>query len=81
MSGPLAGGRQEANQQPCFLDKIITPTAFADSRPGLLQPWVSASSVLLTLKELDRGHQAVANTFGVYRRVELRDPRVEATLV
>ncbi len=26
----------------CFLDKIITPTAFVNSSPGLLQPWVSS---------------------------------------
>jgi len=29
-----------------FLAKIITPTAFANSSPGLLQPWVSVRLVL-----------------------------------
>ncbi len=74
--------RNLCNKPPtsCFLDKIITPTAFVNSSPGLLQPGVSVGLVSLTLKELATVQQAVANTFGVYRRVEILEPRVEATL-
>jgi hypothetical protein len=56
--------------------ELSTPKAFANSSPGLLQPWGNRRTILRTLKEF---LTHMPNTFSVLFTY-ISAPRVEATL-